>query len=330
MSRPVRSSVLLALLAVAVSPAVARSAEGLNATQLSMVDDDFAFQGEYAGSVKDREGKEMKLGAQVIALGGGKFAAVVYVNGLPGAGWKREDSKAQLQGEKAGERVVLKGENISGEIAARKLVLKHAEHEGKAVLDAVERTSPSLGAKPPKGAMVIFDGSNTESFVEGSMNADGFLWAGATSKPLPESYSIHIEFILPYVPQERGQRRGNSGVYLHDCYELQVLDSFGLEGENNECGGFYKVRKPDVNMCLPPLTWQTYDINFTAPKFDGAGKKTASARVTVRHNGVVIHNDVELAETPGRQTEGPGPRGIHLQAHGNKVQYRNIWLVEKK
>ena len=329
MKRLVLPFFALALVALATVPADARPPKGLNATDLAMVDADFAFQGEYAGTVKDPEGKELKLGVQVIALGGGKFSAVVYVGGLPGAGWTRENPKVQMEGERQGDKVAFHGEKVSGEIAGKKMILKHTEHEGQAVLDAVQRKSPTLGAKPPKGAMVIFDGSGTENFAEGTMNEAKLLQAGATTKPLPNSYTLHLEFLLPYVPEERGQGRGNSGVYLHDCYELQVLDSFGLEGENNECGGFYKVRKPNVNMCLPPLNWQTYDIDFTGPNYDSAGKKLAPARVTVRHNGVVIHDDLELAETPGRQKEGPGPRGIHLQAHGNKVQYRNIWIVEK-
>lgn len=327
-----RLAVLFAFLAIAtiaIQPAIAKPPKGLNATDLSMVDEDFAYQGEYSGTVKNAEGREMKLGAQVIALGDGKFTAVVYVRGLPGADWTRDDHKAQLDGKKQDDKVVLIGEKVNGEISGKKMTLTHVDHEGQAVLDAVQRKSPTLGAKPPKDAMVIFDGSGTENLTEGSMNDAKLLWAGATTKPLPNSYTLHMEFLLPYVPEERGQGRGNSGVYLHDCYELQVLDSFGLEGEDNECGGFYKVRKPDVNMCLPPLCWQTYDIDFTGPRYDGDGNKTASARVTVRHNGVVIHDDLELQETPGRQKEGPGPRGIHLQAHGNKVQYRNVWIVEK-
>lgn len=320
------------LVLAAASTSLVRGAapQGLNATELSMVDADFAFQGEYAGRVNTPEGKEMKLGAQVIALGGGKFTAVVYAGGLPGDGWARGGKSAVLEGEKQGEAVVLAGEKVSARIGGKKLTLKHADHDGEAVLEAVTRKSPTLGAKPPQGALVIFDGSGTQMFTEGSINDARLLWAGATTKPLPDSYKLHLEFLLPYMPEARGQGRANSGVYLYDCYEVQVLDSFGLEGKDNECGGIYKVKAPDVNACFPPLAWQTYDFEFAAPKFDAEGKKTSPARLTARQNGILIHDNLQLAPTPGRKDEGPGPRGIHLQAHGNKVQYRNIWLVEIK
>ena len=108
---------------------------------------------------------------------------------------------------------------------------------------------------------------------------------------------------------------------------------FGLTGEDNECGGVYHLLKPAVNMCLPPLAWQTYDIDYTAATYDSAGKPTTSARATVRHNGVVIHDNVEL---PNRKTTaapveiGPEPGPVYLQDHGNPVRFRNIWFVEKK
>jgi len=109
-----------------------------------------------------------------------------------------------------------------------------------------------------------------------------------------------------------------------------VLDALGLEGADNETGGIYKVAKPIVNMCLPPLTWQTYDVDFTAAKFDEEGKKTASARMTVKLNGVLVHKDVEVPNnTGGGKKEGPEPGPIYLQGHGNPVFYRNIWIVEK-
>ena len=132
------------------------------------------------------------------------------------------------------------------------------------------------------------------------------------------------------MPNDRGQARGNSGVYVQSRYEVQVLDSFGLEGKDNECGGIYSVGAPRVNMCYPPLTWQTYDIDFRAARYDSEGKKTENARVTVRHNGVLIHHDVELPKhTPGRHAEAPEPDGLFLQDHGNPVVFRNIWVVER-
>ncbi len=109
-----------------------------------------------------------------------------------------------------------------------------------------------------------------------------------------------------------------------------MLDSFGLSGENNECGGIYGIRAPSTNLCYPPFAWQTYDIDFTAAQFDDA-KKLKNATITVKHNGVVIHQDVDLpkATTAAPMAEGPQPGPIYLQDHGNPVRYRNIWVVEK-
>jgi hypothetical protein len=119
-------------------------------------------------------------------------------------------------------------------------------------------------------------------------------------------------------------------MYVHGRYEVQILDSFGLEGKDNECGGIYQIAEPDVNMCFPPLAWQTYDADFQAARYDDQGNKTANARLTVRHNGVVIHDDLELPRaTPGRYGEGPEPGPLFLQDHGNPVVFRNIWIVEK-
>jgi hypothetical protein len=133
------------------------------------------------------------------------------------------------------------------------------------------------------------------------------------------------------MPAGKDQGRGNSGVYLQGRYEVQILDSFGLAGEHNECGGIYSVKAPDVNMCYPPLAWQTYDIDFTAAEF-ADGKKVKDARMTVKHNGVVIHENVAVpkATTAAILGEGPEPGPIYLQDHGNPVRFRNVWVVEKK
>jgi len=134
---------------------------------------------------------------------------------------------------------------------------------------------------------------------------------------------LHLEFCTPFEPNARGQGRGNSGVYLPGNNEIQVLDSFGLKPSPHDCGSFYGQAAPRVNACLPPEEWQTYDVTFIAPRFEG-DKRIKNARITVFHNGIKIHDEFE----PRR--EGVPEGRILLQDHGNKVQYRNIWLVPLK
>jgi len=298
-------------------------------------DPDFKIQGEYIGEGIWPDGEKVKAGAQVVALGEGKFAVKVTKGGLPGEGWRRGDLWFSLSAHRQGEAVVLDGKDVADQPVTGKIeneVMTISSTSGGTAL-ALKRTvrhSPTEGEKPPAGAIVLFDGTNADEFHNGRLTPDGNLWSNVTTKREFCDVKMHVEFRLSYMPLARGQARSNSGVYFNDCYEVQVLDSFGLEGEDNECGGLYSLRKPEVNMCFPPLTWQTYDIEFIAPRYRD-GKKVSNARITVRHNGVLIHLEQELPRaTPGRQTEGPPPRPIHLQGHGNKVQYRNIWIVEKK
>jgi hypothetical protein len=161
------------------------------------------------------------------------------------------------------------------------------------------------------------------------LNTDG---SDIATKRKFNNYTAHVEFMLPFRPDARGQGRGNSGFYQVHHYEVQILDSFGLDGKNNECGGIYSKVDPKLNMCLPPLTWQTYDVDFTNAVQGPDGKVAKKARITLKLNGVVIHDNVEISGPTGghrMDPEGtPGP--ILLQGHGNPLQFRNIWIVEKK
>jgi hypothetical protein len=322
--------VLLAASAVAAFNTVVTAQEkGKAYTDPAKVDEDYTLQGEYSGEVMTADG-DLKVGAQVIALGDGKFRMVGYHGGLPGDGWNGTERR-EADGARKGDRAVFEFDENSVVNEDKKIVVTDSSGNRRGELKKVERKSPTLGKKPPAGAVVLFDGKNTDAWQKARVTDDGLLMQGVTSKRNFSSHSLHIEFRLPYQPTARGQARGNSGIYLQGRYEVQMLDSFGLEGKHNECGGIYTIAEPTVNMCYPPLTWQTYDIDYTAAEYDG-NKKTNNARVTVRHNGVTIHDDVELthATTAAPLKEGPERGPVYLQDHGNPVRYRNIWAVEKK
>ena len=279
---------------------------------------DYQLQGEYTNE---------SFGAQVIARGHGRFLAVLHEGGLPGAG-AAPGLPTTATGRDDGKAVALTGD-FDGTLKDGTLRVKTARGES-AVLRRIERESPTLGAAPPAGAVVLFGAPDLGAFAEGKLDPRGFLAAGARTKERFGSFTLHLEFRTPFMPDARGQFRGNSGVYLQDRYEIQVLDSFGLSGEKDECGAIYEQRAPDLNMTFPPLAWQTYDIDFSAARFDEKGAKTSPAKVTVRQNGVVIHDEVELTGPTGHgEPEGPEPGPLVLQDHWNPVVYRNLWLVPR-
>ncbi|MEY4568412.1 MAG: hypothetical protein RLY14_3382, partial [Planctomycetota bacterium] len=270
-------------------------------TQSSVTDPAYALQGEY------QKGEQ---GIQIAALGEDAFRISVFNGGLPGAGWNRT----------AIQVLEMSLDDVED-------FLKESD------VKRVTRSSPTLDAAAPGAAVVLFDGSESslkKHWADGAKLAEGkYLQAGATGLDKFQSYRLHLEFRTPWMPKATGQGRGNSGVYHQGCYETQVLDSFGFDNEGNTCGAIYGVKPADFNAGLPPMVWQTYDVEFTAPAWNAAGQKTSNARLTVWLNGMLIHRDTEA---PGPTTAAPlkesvdgGP--IYLQDHGNPVQYRNIWVL---
>lgn len=199
---------------------------------------------------------------------------------------------------------------------------------------------------PPNvpGVVVLFSGHQSEiaknwqmigsgqpagwTFDNGAMvttNSD------IVSKQQFKNFYLHVEWSEPYMPNATGQANGNSGVYLQGRYEIQVLNSYGIASPGTgDCGAVYGEAAPLLNACKPALQWQTYDIVFRAPEYNPSTHQLIHhARVTVLQNGIVIQNNQVIssptAGAMGDAWQGTGP--IRLQYHGDKVEYRDVWVV---
>lgn len=298
-------------------------------TDLAHVGADYHLQGEYSGWVVFSDGYRRMVGLQVVALGDGKFDALWHQGGLPGNGYDGT-TRRKLSGKTTDNGTVLNAEGLVIELFPDSAALvKNSAGGLLGSLQPQQRYSLTEGARPPANAIILFDGKNVDRLKNAKVTADGLLEIGAETKESYQNFSLHAEFRTPFMPYARSQGRSNSGFYLQKRYEVQVLDSFGLEQQFNDCGAIYRFKAPDLNMCFPPLRWQTYDIDLTAPKFDADGKRITKGRITVRLNGVVVQNNVELEnKTGGGSPEGPNPLPILFQNHGNPVNFRNIWLVD--
>jgi hypothetical protein len=313
---------------------------------------DFLVQGEYAGTLRNG----FPLAAQVIALGNGKFEGVLLPGGLPGAGWD-EKARFHFKGETLdgstrfigihGEKLMFENRNFEGEIRGdvfrgRADMFRNAAADASFTMRKVSRTSPTEGAPPPPGAIVLFGGSGVDEWVNGRIIDGNLLAPGTESKRHFRSVQIHVEFRTPFMPTAAGMARGNSGVYVKKEWEVQIVDSFGWDSENRKferlsgtarCAGIHEMVEPALNMSYPPLSWQTFDIEFTAARFDAAGNKIEPAMMTVRHNGVLVHDRYVLppvgpgADPNKSKDKESGP--LLLQDHRDPVRFRNVWAVER-
>lgn len=196
---------------------------------------------------------------------------------------------------------------------------------------------------PADGATVLFDGKDLSQWqkmdgkpAEWNLVDDGSMQGAKgpiITREKYQDFKLHLEFRPNSTKPGTGEQgRGNSGVYLQGRYEVQVLDSFNhpLEG-TNDCAAIYSIANATSNQALPPDSWQSYDIEFRAAKYEG-DKKVKDAEVTVWWNGVKVHDNVKLpkATTAAHYKEGPEAGPIYLQDHGNPVRYRNIWIQPLK
>ncbi len=203
----------------------------------------------------------------------------------------------------------------------------------------------TTGQAPPKTATVLvgpdaglkqWRHSSPDKAIAWKLSDDGVLEivpksGSIVTKDNYEDFHLHLEFQTPYKPDAGFQDQGNSGIYIQQRYEVQILDSYGKtwhELTEQDCGAIYKTIKPDLRACRPASEWSVYDIVFRSARWDAAGNKTADARITVVQNGHVIHDDVAIQNKTGAgQQEGPAPRPIMLQEHGNAVKFRNVWII---
>ncbi len=317
---------LMSVLAVGL-PAFGQD-KGKAVTNVRDAGPDFQFCGDYVGKIEVGPGNRQEIGLQVVPLGEGKFYALQYVGGLPGE-TKSASAQVALQGVRKGGNVLLEGWPMSITLSRGVATVHYTGGDIVGELLKIRRASPRIGACAPSGATVLFDGKNTDQWTKGKISPEGHLMAGTETKKSYRNFTLHLEYRVPYVESARGQGRGNSGVYLQRRYEVQILDSFGLPILKNGAAALYRLRAPDINASLPPLEWQTYDIEFQAAEFDETGRKTKDARITVCHNGYIVHDDIEiLRKTGAGRNEGPEAGPILLQDHGNPVAFRNVWIVD--
>ncbi len=306
------------------------------------------IQGEYFGHFED---DSTRLGAHIRSVVQ-NYRVHFTIGGLPGdaswpmGGWNYNWNNlvSSLLSFNNGS-MAISGTNVTATLAIPGNV-KTALNTDKVItgtlggrtfrLHRVERKSPTEGMTPVSGAQVLFDGTQA-SFAANWRNAGGgefladrqALYRGVNSVLQHQDMFLHIEFLSAYMPDKEDQARSNSGIYLQNRYEQQIMDSFGERGlENNSKGALYGSLPATRNAALPPLVnWETYDIFFTAAKYNGS-QKIANARFKTWLNGVKVQDSEMPQPGTGGSPEGPSAGYIHLQNHnGDPIYFRNIWAV---
>ncbi|MCP4450438.1 MAG: DUF1080 domain-containing protein [Planctomycetes bacterium] len=166
------------------------------------------------------------------------------------------------------------------------------------------------------------------TFKDGVLTASP-VWDSVITRDSYRDFLMHVEFNVNDAPNADPEKNGNSGVYIQQRYEIQILNSYGVSEADYKpsyCGSLYRMKKPDKLANKPAGQWQSFDMAFRAARFDG-DKKTENARITVYQNGQLIHDDVSIRNKTGAgKKEGPDPRPIKLQGHHNQVRFRNVWI----
>ncbi len=210
----------------------------------------------------------------------------------------------------------------------------------------VEPADAGVAARPPKDAIVLFDGTNLDAWKARFGGPAKWKVAGGVLETVPGAgmietrasfgdVQVHVEWAAPDPPAGVGQDRGNSGIFLMGQFEIQVLDSYRADTyADGQAGAIYGQFPPLSNAARPPGEWQQYDVAFRRPRFDRSGKLVEPARITLFHNGILVQNNEEpVGSTSWLEWEpydaSRGERGpIALQDHDHPVRYRNIWLRE--
>jgi Domain of Unknown Function (DUF1080) len=336
-----------------------RAAEGVSADWTQVAPADQSLMGDYQGEWLDAPNGHYfninkPVAAQVVNVRPGEYALSIFQEHD-----QRADRYFEGIGKLDGDVIRFEGKGWSGTVGKDGLTGVSGEGHGGGVkfrMNKVVRSSPTLGAKPPTGALVLFDGTGFDQWQHGGGRAVTWHLAGNGAMEVRSARSneerqsgiggdietkrkfgdcrIHLEFRYPVEPGKQGQGRGNSGFFFQGDYEVQILNSYGLDGRWNECGALYKASPPKVNAARPPMEWQTYDIDYKASVWKD-GVKVSSPRITVRLNGVLVHQDQEIPHTTAhafaqRTNEPKGDGPIRLQDHGNAIQFRNIWVLPGK